>query len=147
MGVEGAEKRFALLQAARDSEYVKKMYGGYFNLFVEAFGEEGERWDLFMVVEGEFPLLTDLQNYDGFVVSGSPYDAYGDDCWIRELCVLLQAIDSLQKKLLGICFGHQVIILHVCLLILAKIVLTNKYHNEFTTHKWSAIYSSWFFCN
>lgn len=135
MGVEGAEKRFALLQAARDSEYVKKMYGGYFNLFVEAFGEEGERWDLFMVVEGEFPLLTDLQNYDGFVVSGSPYDAYGDDCWIRELCVLLQAIDSLQKKLLGICFGHQVIILHVCLLILAKIVLTNKYHNEFTTHK------------
>lgn len=109
MGVEGAKKRFAVLQAARDSEYVKKMYGGYFNLFVEAFGEEGETWDLFMVVEGEFPLFTDLQNYDGFVVSGSPYDAYGDDCWIRQLCVLLQAIDSLQKKILGICFGHQVL--------------------------------------
>lgn len=109
MGVEGAEKRYALLQAARDSEYVKKTYGGYFNVFVEAFGEEGETWDLFMVVEGEFPLLTDLQNYDGFVVSGSPFDAYGNDSWILELCTLLQAIDSLRKKVLGICFGHQVL--------------------------------------
>ncbi|KAL1816162.1 hypothetical protein DCAR_0520535 [Daucus carota subsp. sativus] len=109
MGVEGDRKRFALLQAARDSEYVKKIYGGYFNLFVEAFGDEGETWDVFMVVDGEFPLLTDLNNYDGFVVSGSPYDAHGDDCWIRELCVILQAIDSLQKKVLGICFGHQVL--------------------------------------
>lgn len=116
MGVEGDRKRFALLQAARDSEYVKKIYGGYFNLFVEAFGDEGETWDVFMVVDGEFPLLTDLQNYDGFVVSGSPYDAHGDDCWIRELCVILQAINSLQKKVLGICFGHQVIKLCICYL-------------------------------
>lgn len=138
MGAEGAEKRFAVLQAARDSEYVKKMYGGYFNLFIEAFGEEGETWDLFMVVEGEFPLLTDLQNYDGFVVSGSPYDAYGDDCWIRELCDLLQAIHSLQKKILGICFGHQVKILQlIMLLVFVKIVITKKYHDNsnLLTHK------------
>ncbi|KAM7508369.1 hypothetical protein LguiA_018822 [Lonicera macranthoides] len=92
----------------RDSEYVKKVYGGYFNVFVEAFGEEGERWDLFRVVEGEFPNKDDLQHYDGFVVSGSPYDAYANDSWILELCVLLQTLDSMQKKVLGICFGHQV---------------------------------------
>lgn len=109
MGIEG-EKRYALLLAARDSEYVKKVYGGYFNVFVAAFGEEGERWDLFRVVEGEFPHLNDLHNYDGFVVSGSPYDAYGNDFWILQLCFLLQTLDALQKKVLGICFGHQVII-------------------------------------
>ncbi|XP_060973852.1 gamma-glutamyl peptidase 5-like isoform X2 [Cannabis sativa] len=80
------EKRFGLLLAARDSEYVKKMYGGYLNVFVEAFGEEGERWDLFRVVEGEFPELEDLSKYDGFVI-----------------------LDSMAKKVLGICFGHQVI--------------------------------------
>ena len=107
MGVEG-ERRYALLLAARDSEYVKKMYGGYFNVFVEAFGEEGEKWDLFRVVEGEFPNMDDLQNYDGFVVSGSPHDAYANDLWILELCFLLQTLDSMQKKVLGICFGHQV---------------------------------------
>ncbi|KAJ0029950.1 hypothetical protein Pint_14310 [Pistacia integerrima] len=103
------EKRYALLLAARDSDYVKKVYGGYFNVFVAAFGEEGERWDLFRVVEGEFPDMNELQKYDGFVVSGSPFDAYGNDYWIVKLCFLLQILDSIEKKVLGICFGHQVL--------------------------------------
>ncbi|KAF2316974.1 hypothetical protein GH714_009222 [Hevea brasiliensis] len=104
-----AEKRYALLLAARDSDYVKKVYGGYFNVFVAAFGEEGERWDLFRVVDGEFPDMNDLPKYDGFVVSGSPYDAYGNDFWILKLCFLLQTLDAMEIKVLGICFGHQVL--------------------------------------
>ncbi|KAK9100048.1 hypothetical protein Scep_023478 [Stephania cephalantha] len=103
------QKRFALLLAAKDSDYVKKVYGGYFNVFVEAFGEEGERWDLFRVVEGEFPDMDELQKYDGFVVSGSPFDAFGDELWILQLCILLQNLDTMKKKVLGICFGHQVL--------------------------------------
>lgn len=110
--VEGEYKRrYALLLAARDSEYVKKAYGGYFNVFVAAFGdEEDDSWDMYRVVDGEFPDMNDVQSYDGFVVSGSPYDAYGNDDWILELCCLLQTLDSMQKKVLGICFGHQVYI-------------------------------------
>ncbi|GAB2218233.1 hypothetical protein Droror1_Dr00001452 [Drosera rotundifolia] len=103
------EKRFALLLAAKDSEYVKKVYGGYFNVFVGAFGDPGERWDLYRVVEGDFPDLDHLDDYDGFVVSGSPYDAYGNDYWILQLCLLLQTLDAMHKKVLGICFGHQVL--------------------------------------
>ncbi|KAK2979947.1 hypothetical protein RJ640_001277, partial [Escallonia rubra] len=105
MRIEG-EKRYALLLAARDSDYVKKVYGGYFNVFVAAFGGGGERWDLFRVVDGEFPSMNELHNYDGFVVSGSPYDAYGDDSWILELCFLLQTLDAMQKKVLA--FGGKV---------------------------------------
>ncbi|XP_073018314.1 gamma-glutamyl peptidase 3-like isoform X1 [Primulina eburnea] len=108
MKVEG-EKRFALLLAVKDSDYVKKVYGGYVNVFVEALGDEGEKWDLFRVVDGDFPSVDDLQNYEGFVVSGSPHDAYGDDFWILELCFLLQTLFAMQKKVLGICFGHQVL--------------------------------------
>lgn len=107
MKVDG-EKRYALLLAVRDSDYVKKVYGGYFNVFLEAFGEEGERWDLFRVVDGEFPDMDELHKYHGFVISGSPYDAYGNDLWILRLCHLLQRLDAMEKKLLGICFGHQV---------------------------------------
>lgn len=102
------QARYALLLAAKDSEYVKKVYGGYYNVFVAAFGAEGESWDLYRVVEGEFPKKSDLENYDGFVISGSPYDAYGNDHWIIELCFLLQYLDAMEKKVLGICFGHQV---------------------------------------
>ncbi|CAL1358594.1 unnamed protein product [Linum trigynum] len=105
----GDNKRYALLMAARDSDYVKKAYGGYFNVFLAAFAEQGEAWDLFRVVDGEFPDVDDLHCYDGFVVSGSPYDAYGNDKWILKLCFLLQTLDSMKKKVLGICFGHQVL--------------------------------------
>ncbi|KAI5675727.1 hypothetical protein M9H77_06677 [Catharanthus roseus] len=49
MKIEG-EKRYGLLLAAKDSEYVKNLYGGYFNVFVDALGDEGERWDLFRVL-------------------------------------------------------------------------------------------------
>ncbi|KAM1721238.1 hypothetical protein TB2_022347 [Malus domestica] len=106
---ESRSGSYALLLAARDSEYVKKVYGGYFNVFVAAFGEEGERWDLYRVVDGEFPDMDDLQSYDGFIISGSPYDAYGNDYWIIKLCFLLQSLDAMEKKVLGICFGHQVL--------------------------------------
>lgn len=61
------------------------------------------------MVDGDFPSVNDLQNYEGFVVSGSPHDAYGDDFWILELCFLLQTLFAMQKKVLGICFGHQVL--------------------------------------
>ncbi|KAB1211993.1 hypothetical protein CJ030_MR5G004157 [Morella rubra] len=109
MEVGRSEKRYALLLAAKDSEYVKKVYGGYFNVFLAAFGEEGERWDLYRVIDEEFPDVNDLHNYDGFVVSGSPSDAYGNDYWILKLCFLLQTLDAMEKKVLGICFGHQVL--------------------------------------
>ena len=108
MEIKRTQPRYALLLAAHDSEYVKKAYGGYFNVFVAAFGEEGESWDLYRVVEGEFPDMDELDNYDGFVVSGSPFDAYANDFWILKLCLLLRTLDAMQKKVLGICFGHQV---------------------------------------
>ena len=55
-------KRYALLLAARDSEYVLKAYGGYFNVFVTAFGScDGdvveESWDMFRAVDGELPAI------------------------------------------------------------------------------------------
>ncbi|XP_047326208.1 gamma-glutamyl peptidase 3-like [Impatiens glandulifera] len=101
--------RYCLLLACKDSEYVMKMYGGYMNVFVTTFGEEGETWDLFRVVDGEFPDMSDIHKYDGFVVSGSPHDAYANDYWILKLCFLLNTLDSMKKKVLGICFGHQVL--------------------------------------
>ena len=36
-------RRFALLMAARDSDYVLKKYGGYLHVFVAAFGGAGGR--------------------------------------------------------------------------------------------------------
>ncbi|XP_057422401.1 gamma-glutamyl peptidase 5-like [Lotus japonicus] len=109
MAINSEGRRYALLQAAKDSDYVKKVYGGYYNVYVEAFGEVGERWDLFRVCEQEFPDFNELHKYDGFVITGSSNDAFGNDYWILKLCFMLQILDAMEKKVLGICFGHQVL--------------------------------------
>ncbi|XP_021816825.1 gamma-glutamyl peptidase 5-like [Prunus avium] len=102
-------KKFALLLCAEDSEYVKKMYGGYFGVFLKMLSEEGEAWDLYRVACGEFPLDEEIDGYDGFVISGSSRDAHGNDAWICRLLALLKKLDDMKKKVLGICFGHQIL--------------------------------------
>ncbi|CAN6217716.1 unnamed protein product [Urochloa humidicola] len=104
-------RRYALLMAAHDSEYVLKRYGGYLPVFVSAFGAAaaGEAWDLYRAVDGELPSPEDIGGYDGFVISGSPHDAYGDDPWILRLCHLVRDLHAARRRVLGICFGHQLI--------------------------------------
>ncbi|XP_024031737.1 gamma-glutamyl peptidase 5 [Morus notabilis] len=102
-------KKFGVLLCADDTEYVKKVYGGYFGVFTRMLEEEGETWELFRVTSGEFPDDDELETYDGFVVTGSRKDAHGTDAWICRLLAFLKKLDSLKKKVLGICFGHQIL--------------------------------------
>ncbi|CAN6210759.1 unnamed protein product [Urochloa humidicola] len=105
-------RRYALLMAAHDSEYVVKRYGGYLPVFVSAFGGAtagGEAWDLYRAVDGELPAAEGIGGYDGFVISGSPHDAYGDDPWILRLCTLVRDLHAARRRVLGVCFGHQLI--------------------------------------
>ncbi|KAK9286903.1 hypothetical protein L1049_015310 [Liquidambar formosana] len=102
-------KRFAVLLCAEDPDYVKKKYGGYYGVFVKMLGEDGEIWDVYRVAGGEFPDDKKIGIYDGFVITGSCSDAHGNDGWICELLGLLKKLDSMKKKVLGICFGHQVL--------------------------------------
>lgn len=110
--MEKKKKRYGLLLCADDSEYVKKKYGGYFSVFVDLLcsdNRDEETWELYRVGRGEFPTEEDLSTHDGFVVSGSCCDAHSDEPWIRRLLSLLKTLISMNKKLLGICFGHQIL--------------------------------------
>ncbi|CAL9122720.1 unnamed protein product [Musa textilis] len=102
-------RKFAVLLCAEESEYVKKVYGGYFKVFVGLLGEEGETWDVYRAARRELPCMEDVGTYDGFVITGSCNDAHGDDQWINDLVSFLKALDSLKKKVLGVCFGHQIL--------------------------------------
>ncbi|KAL7082544.1 hypothetical protein ACP275_14G105200 [Erythranthe tilingii] len=102
-------KKFAVLLCADESEYVKKMYGGYYGVFVRMLKEDGEIWDVYKVAGGDFPADDEIGEYDGFVVTGSCSDAHGEDRWITDLVVLLRKLDAMKKKVLGICFGHQIL--------------------------------------
>lgn len=102
-------RRVAVLQAGHASEYVRRAYGGLANLFIELLRDPGETWDVFAVIDGIFPSEEDLRKYDCFVLTGSRHDAHGNEEWILKLCEVIQNVHKMRKKLLGICFGHQVI--------------------------------------
>lgn len=103
------KKRFAVLLCAEDTEYVKKVYGGYLNVFMALLEEEGEVWDVYRVAKGELPADDVVEIYDGFVITGSSSDAHGDEVWIQDLVALLKRLHELKRKVLGVCFGHQVL--------------------------------------
>ncbi|KAG8368586.1 hypothetical protein BUALT_Bualt15G0060900 [Buddleja alternifolia] len=102
-------QKFAVLLCADDSDYVKKIYGGYYGVFVRMLKEDGETWEVFKVARGEFPSDDEIADYEGFVITGSCNDAHGNDLWICKLLILLKKLDAMNKKVLGVCFGHQIL--------------------------------------
>ncbi|KAJ7946796.1 gamma-glutamyl peptidase 5-like [Quillaja saponaria] len=71
--------------------------------------EEGETWDVYKVVSDEFPDDDEVGDYDGFVITGSCSDAHGNESWICKLVNLVKKLDSMRKKIMGICIGHQIL--------------------------------------
>ena len=56
---------------------------------------------------GEVP--QNIDECEAWIISGSPKSVYDSDPWIKELISFVQKCDAKKKKLIGICFGHQLI--------------------------------------
>ena len=59
--------------------------------------------------EGSYP--DDLDECDGYLITGSRHCAFSKTPWIQTLLEFVRTLDRAQKKLIGICFGHQCIAL------------------------------------
>ena len=66
-------------------------------------------FDTYDCRQGQFP--GDIHEYDFYITTGSKASAYEDSAWIGQLIELVRQLDKQQKKLIGICFGHQIIAL------------------------------------
>ncbi len=63
--------------------------------------------DTFIATIGDLP--ASLDDYDAFLITGSPSSVHDDDEWIIKLSELVIAADSKNKRIIGSCFGHQLI--------------------------------------
>ncbi|TXR54887.1 glutamine amidotransferase-related protein [Reinekea thalattae] len=50
-----------------------------------------------------------IDDCDGYILTGSVHDAHSDEDWVLNLIDWLQKCDAKRTKLVGICFGHQII--------------------------------------
>ncbi|MCP5097431.1 MAG: GMP synthase [Chloroflexi bacterium] len=61
----------------------------------------------YAVTQGKLPDSVDA--CDAYVITGSPKGVYDSDLWIAELAQFIRDSYQAKKKLVGICFGHQIL--------------------------------------
>lgn len=90
-------------------ETVAKEFHSYGEMFKTLFSgvPHAITMDVFNTVNGEYP--TDINAYDVFLLSGSREDAFGDAPWINKLRTFVNQLITERKKMIGVCFGHQLI--------------------------------------
>lgn len=84
-------------------------FGEYPDMFIALLGRVDPALDfvVYDVEQGEYP--TDIDEVDAYLITGSKSGVYEDKPWISELQRFVQLLHARQKRLLGICFGHQLI--------------------------------------
>ncbi|MCM2297088.1 amidotransferase [Rhodoferax sp.] len=83
-------------------------YGAMFERLLRQAGAEGT-FDIFNTVRGEYP--ASFEPYDAVLLTGSKADSFSQEPWVLALKDKVQALLEAKKKLVGVCFGHQLIAL------------------------------------
>lgn len=84
-------------------------FGEYPDMFVRLLSAQDPSLEfaVFDVMEEEYP--RDIDAVDAYLITGSQFSVYEDLPWIQRLLSFIRALNERQKKLVGICFGHQAI--------------------------------------
>lgn len=81
-------------------------YAAMFERLLRTAGFQGEM-HAFNARQGQYP--DSFDPYDAVLLTGSRADAFSDEAWVLELRQRVQHLLAQQQKLIGICFGHQLI--------------------------------------
>ena len=84
-------------------------FGEYPDMFISLLGRLDPAIDfsVYDVEQGQYP--TDIDDVDAYLITGSKSSVYEDKPWIRELEDFVRELHARRKKLVGICFGHQLV--------------------------------------
>ncbi|MDK1023993.1 MAG: GMP synthase [Gammaproteobacteria bacterium] len=100
-----------ILEADPALEPLRDEFGSYVKMFKDLLNEgaEGRKLDfrVYNVLHGQYP--ADLHECDGYLITGSRASVYDDEEWIRTLRHFVVKLHDAKKKLIGICFGHQLV--------------------------------------
>lgn len=88
-------------------EYIDE-YGDYPDMFRRLLSiGEGVTFTTYDVEHGEYPARID--ECDGYVMTGSKRSVYDDEPWIRRLQEFVVTLHETRTRLVGVCFGHQMV--------------------------------------
>lgn len=101
----------AILQCDQVLEELNDQFDQYDDMIRRMFNNIGKDIEFitFNCEMGEYP--QHINEFDFFITTGSRRSCYEDEAWILQLIEFIQALDKNHKKLIGICFGHQLMAL------------------------------------
>ena len=88
---------------------LKLEYGEYPDMFIALLrhSDPNLEYAVYDVELGEYPV--DIDEVDAYLITGSKSSVYEDKRWIIELMEFVRELNRRHKKLLGFCFGHQLV--------------------------------------
>jgi GMP synthase-like glutamine amidotransferase len=107
-----APLRIGILRTDEVMPQFQADYGDYPDMFTRLLASAAEtcsppqclELEFYDARQGEFPEPT---NCNGYVITGSRHSVYDDEPWIEPLVDFLRQVIGVDRKVIGICFGHQ----------------------------------------
>ncbi|KAB5540256.1 class I glutamine amidotransferase-like protein, partial [Coniochaeta sp. 2T2.1] len=113
--------RMMVLETDQPHPETQATRGSHSDILHHHFAKAGEKHDpplrveterTFVVTEkGHIPTLGEFDDFHAVLITGSMYDAHGDNQWILDLMDLIRELWTTRHdmKFSGICFGHQLL--------------------------------------
>jgi len=101
--------KIGILETDIVDENVRDQQGSYADMFQRLFlpVDKCIEFLVYRVMEGEYP--DNIDECNAYVITGSKFSAYENIPWIEQLCQYIVELNKYKIKLIGICFGHQII--------------------------------------
>ena len=101
----------AILEAGRTNPLMPAEFHHYPDMFETLFADQPNstvfRFSVVPVIDDVFPRA--VNDYDGYLVTGSAYGVYDDAPFITKLMTFIRGVFAAGKPLVGVCFGHQIV--------------------------------------
>lgn len=103
------KKKLGILRTDRVHPQFAPTFGEYSDMFANMFLALDPSMEIhsYDVQQLEYP--KDINEVDGYLITGSAASVYEELKWLEELGNFIKQLHQQQKKLIGICFGHQLI--------------------------------------
>ena len=101
--------KIGILNADKVRSELVDHYGEYPDMFGNLLLniEPGIEIVVYDVISGDYPEKVDEVN--GYIITGSKMSVYEEIGWIKQLGEFVQELHKKKRKLIGICFGHQLV--------------------------------------
>jgi GMP synthase-like glutamine amidotransferase len=103
---KGTKMQIGILQTGESPDALRDQgdYPDFFETLLAGRGLTFRRW---AVLRGELP--AEVQDCDGWLITGSRFGAYEDHPWIPPLEAFIRTAYAAHVPVVGVCFGHQII--------------------------------------